>query len=87
LGHDRPRATRIYAASIPTVADTPAHVVKFGLSRLDSAWSSEADFRCLLTGLERRTGCGVFEAASEEALTEACRRAEVGSPRIVPALE
>jgi hypothetical protein len=29
----------------------------------------------------------IFEAASEEDVTEACRRAEVGSPRIVPALE
>ena len=29
----------------------------------------------------------IFEAASEEDVTEVCRRAEVGSPRIVPALE
>jgi hypothetical protein len=29
----------------------------------------------------------IFEAASEEAVTEVCRRAEVDSPRIVPALE
>ena len=29
----------------------------------------------------------IFEAASEEDVTEACRRAAVGSPRIVPALE
>lgn len=29
----------------------------------------------------------VFEAASEEAVAEACRRAELGAPRIVPALE
>ena len=28
----------------------------------------------------------IFEAASED-VTEVCRRAEVGSPRIVPALE
>ena len=29
----------------------------------------------------------VFEAGSEEAVAEACRRAGLGSPRIVPALE
>jgi hypothetical protein len=29
----------------------------------------------------------VFEAASEEAVAETCRRAGLGSPRIVPALE
>ena len=29
----------------------------------------------------------IFEAVSEDAVTVACRRAEVGSPRIVPALE
>jgi len=29
----------------------------------------------------------IFEAASEEVVTETCRRAEVASPRIVPALE
>ena len=29
----------------------------------------------------------VFEAPSEEAVAEACRRAELGVPRIVPAVE
>lgn len=29
----------------------------------------------------------VFEAASQDAVAEACRRAELGAPRIVPALE
>jgi hypothetical protein len=29
----------------------------------------------------------IFEAASEEAVSEVCRRAGIGSGRIVPALE
>jgi Protein of unknown function (DUF4242) len=29
----------------------------------------------------------VFEASSEKTVAEACRRAELGTPRIVPALE
>jgi hypothetical protein len=29
----------------------------------------------------------IFEAASEEAVSEACRRARIGSGRIVPAVE
>ncbi len=29
----------------------------------------------------------IFEAASEEAVSEACRRAGIGSGRIVPAVE
>jgi hypothetical protein len=29
----------------------------------------------------------VFEAASAEIVSELCRRAELGSPRIVPAVE
>ena len=29
----------------------------------------------------------IFEAVSEDAVTEACRRAEIGSPRVVPAVE